>query len=632
MCGIAGIIGGSCSRAQIQAMLAVQSHRGPDASGIYMDDDGGAGLGHNRLSIIDLSTDADQPMQSADGRLWIVFNGEIYNYKELRKELRDYPFRTQSDTEVILAAYRRWDKRCVDRFIGMFSFAIWDEASKKLFCARDRLGIKPFYYTQVGGQFIFGSEVKSILAAGVAAQPDQKTWSQYLAHGYYDHSRNSFFSNVQCLPGGHTLTIVAGKLDEQCYWNLPEITLEPLLLTEDEAASRFLELFEDAVRLRLRSDVPLGVNLSGGLDSASLMVTVDHVLGGAGDIQTFTASFDDPRYDEKGFAELVRGKWSWIRNVQRLDAEECRQLAEPVMWHQEAPFGGIATLAYHHLHSLARSIGVTVLLEGQGVDEMLGGYGYFRPQFHLDLIRQGNCTVLRRELRADPMGRSRAVAILRDIASGEGEPMYQDGTSHLRTDCINQDVIALAGPVPLFEKPFPDNLTNALYRDIRHTKLPRVLRMNDRLSMAHSRELREPYLDHRIVELLFRIPANQKIRDGKGKYLLRKAMQDRLPDSVRGASKRDVVTPQREWLRKPLRSFVEEIINSQSFRQRGWFEPGAVRKSWDGFCNGQGDNAFFIWQWINSELWCRCFLDNDVGGVARSGPGTGSLKVSLDLQ
>jgi asparagine synthase (glutamine-hydrolysing) len=286
-------------------------------------------------------------------------------------------------------------------------------------------------------------------------------------------------------------------------------------------------------------------------------------------------------------------------------------------WHQEAPFGGIATIAYHALHARAQAEGVTVLLEGQGVDEMLGGYRYVAPHYHRDLLDAGEEQRLARELAADPDGEAEATARLRAATAGSGGSTYQDGTQHLRAGALRPGVAERAGAGPAFADPYEDHLRNALWRDLRHTKLPRVLRMNDRLSMAFSRELREPYLDHRVVELAFRLPGDQKIRAGRTKELLRRAMRDRLPDEVRTASKRAVVTPQREWLRGPLGEDVSRLLESTRFASRGWIDPSLARSELAAFRAGDGANAFFIWQWVSLELWHRRFVDGDERPIGR---------------
>ena len=498
------------------------------------------------------------------------------------------------------------------------------------------MGIKPFHWAWHQGSFAFASEIKGLLAAGVRARPDEHTWATYLVHGLYDHSERTFFEGVRSLPPGHVLTLDVGAWEALGndlepeepwggdppgpggarpavwpFWDLPSRTRSTAAMSGDHAEEAFLAAFEDVVRLRLRSDVPLGVNLSGGLDSASLMATVDGLVAGSEPLQTFTASFDDPRYDEADFAAAVPHRHPWTRHVQRLAPDDVWRIAADMTWHQEAPFGGIATIAYHALHARARKEGVTVLLEGQGVDEMLAGYRYFAPHHHRDLLEAGDRCHLRRELRGDPDGWSEAARRLRGTLCGRTGDVYQDGSVHLRPTALHADVAARAGAEPAFSRPYKDHLRNALWRDLRHTKLPRVLRMNDRLSMAHSRELREPYLDHHLVELLFGLPADQKLRAGRTKELLRRAMRSRLPDAVRSVEKRPVVTPQREWLRRALGDDVDGLLGSARFAQRGWVNPAAARRELAAFRGGQGGNAFFVWQWVSVDLWHRRFVDGN---------------------
>lgn len=604
MCGISGIVGANVDGSRLVAMVRAQHHRGPDDSGTYIDDRRTCGLGHNRLTIIDLSDAGHQPMCDASGSRWLAFNGEIYNYLELREELGGYPFQSESDSEVILAAYARWGAQCVEHFVGMFAFAIWDSAKQTLFAARDRVGIKPFHFGTLDGNFYFASEIKALLAAGIPCQPNKQTWACYLTHGIYDHSDETFFDGIQCLPPGHSLTIANGQQTTNRYWHLPDRVVTQPDITLDQAGEQFLELLDDAIRLRLRSDVTLGVNLSGGLDSGNLMASVDRMLD-TGAIKTFTACYNDPRYDEDSFADAVPRRTNCHRIISRLDPMEAWDGLGKMQWHLEAPFGGVGTQAYFHLHKTAVDEDVTVLLEAQGVDELLAGYAYFQPHHLRDLYEAGRHAELRHELRCG----TGSVAGLRNLLCGDAKPVYQDGTSFLSEDSIHPDVRAIAGTRLEFARPFGDHLTNALYRDFRHTKLPRVLRMNDRLSMAFSRELRETFLDHRVVEFSFGLPSHLKIHHGRTKRMLREAMSNRLPSELRDAPKRAVVTPQREWLRTALKPKVDEILHSPEFAARGLFDASAVQNSWQRFCAGHGENAFFVWQWINTELWFRTFVD-----------------------
>jgi len=566
VCGISGLAGRRWRREQLAAMVAAIAHRGPDGSGIYVDPEGRCGLGHNRLSIIDLSDAGTQPMADASGTRWLSFNGEIYNFVELRAQFPDYPFHSGTDSEVILAAYDKWGEACVERFIGMFAFAIWDEATGELFCARDRLGIKPFNYATIDGAFAFASEIKALIAAGLEPRPDWHAWGDYLRYGIYDHGERTFFAGVSALPPGHTLTWRDGAATVRRYW---DVSAQPRLdLSDDEAADALDELLRDAIRLRLRSDVPLGVNLSGGLDSTTLFAYVDASDEVGDELNCFTAGFDDPQYDEAPFAAGVPRRKRWTQHVERLDPETAWRMIDPLMRHEEAPFGGIATLAYFNLHRRIREENVTVVLEGQGVDEMFAGYAYYREP--------------------------------------ERAGAYQDGSSFLRPATLAPGLRDGPEPGP-FPAPFASALDNRLYRDIRHTKLPRVLRMNDRLSMAYGRELRPPFLDHRIVEFAFRLDENKKLRSDQGKFLFRHLLERKAPGGLAATPKRAVVTPQREWIRGPLREPIQDVIASAAFREAGVFDQAEVQREFDAYCAGEGDNAFFIWQWLNFDSWRRAF-------------------------
>jgi asparagine synthase (glutamine-hydrolysing) len=549
-------------------MTRALSHRGPDGDGHYTDPQRLCGLAHNRLSIIDLSDAGSQPMCDSSGRLWLIFNGEIYNYRELAAELSDYPFRSHSDSETILAAYRKWGDDCVNHFVGIFAFAIWDEDAKRLFCARDHLGVKPFHYAEHGQALFFASEVKALLAAGVPARTDWESWASYLHHGIYDHANATFFAGVSSLAPGHVLVWQNGSYRIRRYWSLADVA-ERDAVSDVEACEGLHAILKDSVRLQLRSDVPLGVNLSGGLDSTALLALVDQSDVGEDSLNCFTAGFDDPRYDESGFAASVPRRKKWTQHVARLGPEQAWSMIDPLMWAEEAPFGGIGTLAYYNLHRTVRQAGVTVVLEGQGMDEMLAGYGYYRSP------RQAG--------------------------------IYQDGSSFLRPETLSRGLPEAPDPALAIAQPYRSDLNNRLYRDVRHAKLPRVLRMNDRLSMAFGLELRPPFLDHRVVEYCFALPDEQKLRGETGKHVLRQLVGKIAPDGGAATPKRGVVTPQREWIRGPLRDCIQDVIASADFRASGVFDPQAVQSSFDSFCDGHGDNAFFIWQWLNYDAWRRAF-------------------------
>lgn len=549
MCGIAGAIGSGFSLAAVQAMNDAQAHRGPDDSGLWSSETSPVIFGHRRLSIIDLSEAGHQPMPSADGSLWLTYNGEIYNYRELKAELSSYPFRSETDSEVVLAAYEKWGDSCVEHFNGMFAFAIWDEKRKRLFCARDRLGIKPFHYAIVNNNLLFASEIKALLAAGVSSCPDDLAWHRYLRYGLSDIDHRTFFKAAHSLNAGSTLTLDLSSKpfawQTQTYWGTPEILDSEVELEDDDAADRLMSLLYDSVRLRLRSDVGAGVNCSGGLDSSVLLAIAARIDP---EVDACTMVFNDPE-----------GVWD---------------LLPEAIWHQEAPLGSIETVAYQDLHRNAHDVGIKVLMEGQGADEILAGYYYYQK----GLPRIG---------------------------------LGQDGTDRMwAEDCVSLESFAFLGTgPPEFPMPYDEVATDMQYRDLRYTKLPRVLRMNDRASMAHSVELREPYLDHRIVEFCFRLPLEQKMRDGMGKWLLRHGAKGLIPEPIRLAPKTGDC-PATEWLRGPLAPMVEEIIFSKEFLERDIFDPARVKEAWGRFKTKGAPNSFPIWQWVNTELWHRQFVDS----------------------
>ncbi|MGH7412046.1 MAG: asparagine synthase (glutamine-hydrolyzing), partial [Candidatus Methylomirabilis sp.] len=474
MCGIAGAFGVGTRSAEVRAMVASQRHRGPDAEGLYEDPAGLAGLGHNRLSIIDLSPAGRQPMASEDGRYWMVLNGEVYNYRELRAELGDYPFRSKTDTEVILAAYGRWGEACLDRFLGMFAFLIWDEKEGHLFAARDRFGVKPLYYhRRPDGTLLVSSEIKALHAAGVPAQPDPVAWSTYLTHGLCDHSERTFWEGIRSLPPGHALTWKDGQTRTRCWYGLsdrvgPELDGRP----EESVKEEYLALLKESVGLRFRSDVPVGINLSGGLDSSTLLGLVQSIQGAESDVKAFTFVTGDPAYDELPWVEQMLRRTCHQSIVCRLAPEDVPGLAESVQAHQDEPFGGLPTLAYARLFERAREENVIVLLDGQGMDEQWAGYDYYRSA----------------------------------VNGGEAGVVQGTTESPVRAECLTPEFRMKAEPF-VAGHPFPDPLRNLQYRDVRFTKIPRALRFNDRASMRSSTELREPFLDHRLVELAFRQPA-----------------------------------------------------------------------------------------------------------------------------
>jgi asparagine synthase (glutamine-hydrolysing) len=560
---------GTSDGARLEAMIACQRHRGPDADGRYADPSGAASLGHNRLSIIDLSPAGRQPMSNRDGSLWIAFNGEIYNYRELRSELDPYPFRSQTDTEVVLAAFERWGPACLDRLVGMFALLIWSEREQRLFAARDRFGVKPLYYhSQPNGTLLLASEIKTLHAAGVEKRPDVATWSTFLAHGLYDHTERTFWHGISSVPPGHSLTWQDGRYTLSRWYDLAERSgLDHDGRTEKEVREEYVALLGESVRLRFRADVPVGINLSGGLDSSVLLGLVESLQGKETEAKAFTFVTGDPNYDELPWVRQMVAHTRHPLVVCKLDVEDVPDLAASVQTAQDEPFGGLPTLAYARLFERARAEGVLVLLDGQGMDEQWAGYDYY----------------------AAAAGAARAI-----VQGAHGRAV--------RPDCLTADFGDLAEPLDAAE-PFPDRLRNLQHRDARYTKIPRALRFNDRVSMRSSTELREPFLDHRLFELALRQPAGSKIVNGTRKYLLRQIARDLAPEGVVEAPKRPLQTPQREWLRGPLRGWATECIE-EALAGWGadWLDASAVRHEWANYAQGESDNSFYVWQWISLGL------------------------------
>ena len=560
MCGIAGIVSPNPSVEKMDAMLFLQKHRGPDNTSKFVSEN--AVLGHNRLSIIDLSEAGNQPFYSEDNRYVLVFNGEIYNYLELKEELKTiYKFKTNSDTEVLLAAYLTWKENCLSKLNGMFSFAVWDTLNHTLFAARDRFGVKPFYFYKNNNEFFFASEIKTLFAANVPKVINEKVWANYLAYGSYGLPNETFWKDVSQLPGGHFLFLKKDKLEiKKWYVFEDEIKKhQELSLDYKEVKDTYFNLLGDSIKLRFRADVPVGFNISGGVDSSALLVLVNKTQ--SNNINGYTFYTGDNRYDELPWVEELISITKNPLYTVKLEHNEVEELTKELSYFQDEPFGGLPTIAYAKLFKQARSNGVKVLLDGQGMDEQWAGYDYYFKQN--DAVVQGV------------------------------------SKSPFRTNVLNNDILQFANK-PIYNQPFEDALLNKQYRDLFYTKIPRALRFNDRVSMASSTELREPFLDYRLVEFAFAQPKELKIKNGIQKYLLRDLVSEYLTKNIIYAPKRPLQTPQREWLGCELKDFVNEEIKSLITSDvANWFNGEALKKEWNAYLNGDKDSSFHIWQWIS---------------------------------
>lgn len=571
MCGIAGIFGKNWNAGQLEAMTRVQRHRGPDAEGIFINERRNAGFGHTRLSIIGLSDAGRQPMTDESGQISIVFNGEIYNYRELKRELSDYRFKTDTDTEVLLAAFLKWGASCLDKLIGMFVFGIWNEREQTFFAARDRFGVKPLYYhPRNDGTLFVASEIKALHVGGVKPEFDEKSWATYFTNGLQDYSPDTFWQGVKQLAPGHFLRWSNNRLTLSKWYELAEkISADFDSRSPETVEEEYFEMMKESVRLRFRSDVPVGINLSGGVDSSALLALSDDIKGKDSDINVYTFVTGDANYDELPWVEKMLSQTNHPLTICRLEAKDVPRLAECVQAFEDEPFGGFPTLCYAKIFEQARADGVIVLLDGNGMDEQWAGYDYYLPQ------------------------------------NNRYNTQIVQGTSEkpVRPNCLTPEFRALAEP--LAEEPFifPDQLRNQQYRDTRFSKIPRVLRFNDRVSMRSSTELREPFLDHRLVELAIAQPPERKIAGGIGKFMLREIIRKKVPGNLCDAPKRPVQTPQREWLRGELRSWAKEQIEKALDKYDGsWLDGAAVRADWNKFCRGESDNSYYVWQWISLSM------------------------------
>ena len=460
----------------------------------------------------------------------------------------------------------------------MFAFAIWDEKKNRLFCARDRFGVKPFYYSLDNkNNFLFASEIKALHKAGITSSINENTWATYLSFGLYEHSENTFWEHINSLKPGHSIILENNKIAIKKWYSIEHVISVSKYDERSYADVReeYLAILKESIRFRFRSDTPVGINLSGGLDSSILLGLVDQYKGTENEITAFTFATGDALYDELLWAKEMLAHTRHPHEVCYLSVDEIPELAKQVQWAEDEPFGGFPTLAYSKIFKRARSLGIKVLLDGQGMDEQWAGYEYYKQYI------------------------GKTNSILEKTVSG---PVQSSKRKTFRTECLEPNFLKRLVPV---EMPivFNDALRNMQYRDAFVSKIPRALRFNDRISMMYSTELREPFLDHRLFELAFQQKSELKIKDGTQKWLLRDMLPEILPRTVSNAPKRPLQTPQREWLQGPLRNWVEDclsiIINAYG---GSWFITKEVRKAWKEYLTTPVDNSFFIWQWISLAL------------------------------
>jgi asparagine synthase (glutamine-hydrolysing) len=633
MCGICGIVNANPKEPvdafAVRRMRDVLAHRGPDDAGLYID--GPAGLGMRRLSIIDLAT-GHQPMMSADGSAAVVFNGEIYNYLELRESCRQngQQFATTSDTEVILRLYERYGEDCQIHMNGMFAFAVWDRRRQQLFLCRDRLGIKPLYYTTHGGAFFFASEIKSLLEIpSVRIDIDPTAIDEYMMFGFVQTPR-TIFKNIYRLPEGHVLTWRSGDLRIRQYWDL---TFAPTEAKDDSVIiEETKRLLQDAVELTLRSDVPVGVLLSGGLDSSAIAASVAR---SSKNLKTFSVGFVHGQpYNEFQYARQISRTFGTQHYEVLVDSSTFRDLVPRFVYHMDEPVADSAAIPLY-LVSKAASQHVKVLLSGEGADELFAGYDIYEYMYWIERYRripQAYRTVwnrlMRRTIHSQKLDKYLFLSDRPLETRFLNTPLYDPRlpTRLYSPRFIDQldGVDPLASIAPYYEKSRSwDLLSRMLYVDTK-TWLPNALLMKaDRMTMAASVELRVPFLDHRVVEHLAAVPSRMKLRRGRTKHLLREMMKDVLPHTVVNRSKMGFPTPLARMFRTELAGYCMDTLLSEDAKHRGYFDACRIENTLREHIAGEEDHAETIWRLLVLEEWHRCFIDSRHHDAPELGPSTG---------
>jgi asparagine synthase (glutamine-hydrolysing) len=603
MCGISGFNWGDAGL--IERMNKSLAHRGPDDQGIYVDER--LSLGHRRLSIIDLSAAGRQPMSNEDGSIWIVFNGEIYNFCELRKDLESFGhiFRSNSDTEVIIHAYEEWGYNCVERFNGMWGFAIYDKDKELIFLSRDRFGVKPLYYYFDNKLIIFSSEINGILQHEIRRAPNDRTLYEYMAFDLVDHSRETFFKGIYSLMPGESLIydLVNGSMDLKRWYRL-EVKIKALPTSrKDNLSERVRDLFMDGVRYRLVADVPVGSCLSGGIDSSSIVCAMRR-LAGASSIKTFSLVFPGEPIDESAYIDEVASNTNVESYRTTLTLENVMEDLKDLIRSQGEPFGSLSIYGQYKIMQLAHQNGMKVLLDGQGGDELFAGYTKYRDCYLMDCLRSLRLREFVRHLNA---------GFLRFLAIGM---LGRTGlTRRLLVHLVKRKTGFLQnfydGDLDSLLFEWGSDLNHHLQKEITTYSIPHLLRYEDRNSMRWSIESRLPFMDYRLVELAASLPSHQKIKEGETKHILRKAMEGLVPKRI--LERRDKIgfaTPDELWFREP--SFVElmsSILDSEEFRSRPYWKYAAVKRLFEDHLQRKRDNSRQIWRIVNTELWLRMFID-----------------------
>ena len=646
MCGIAGIVAvdgldqDAASRAL--RMRDIITYRGPDEAGLHCDSH--AALAHRRLSIVDLSS-GQQPLANEDGSIWVIFNGEIYNHADVRKELEahGHVYRTRSDTETIVHAYEQWGEACVHRFRGMFAFAIWDAPRRRLLLVRDRLGIKPLYWARTADALLFGSEIKAILASGlVEPQTNQAVLPEVLSTRYTS-GEDTMFRGIHKLLPGHLLVFEGGTITKRQYWDLPgrgeegsglgaegsgRPGLQPSALSPD-VVGRFRELLEESVKLRLMADVPLGMFLSGGIDSSAIAALMARMIDRP--LQTFSVAFKDRAFNELGYAREVAQAIDAVSHEIVIDDRDFFGALPKLVWHEDEPIAHPSSVPLHFVSVLARQH-VTVVLTGEGSDELLAGYGKYprvawnwragtvyermMPQALRSSIASGMLPMLPSKLARYAkrsflaMDRTPEAMFFDNFASIRLADQQQLLSAAWRGGSTSDT--AYGASLGYFNAPNGSStlLDRLLYADIK-TYLVELLMKQDQMSMSASIESRVPFLDHKLVEFAATLPDQWKLNGWTTKRVLRESMKGLLPESILNRPKMGFPVPFAGWTRGGWNEVVRDVLLDRRSRERGIVDPPAVERLLTDHASGRTEGGDRIWSLLNLELWHRTFIDQE---------------------
>ena len=638
MCGITGIFDtrgtSEINRAVLQRMNDSQLHRGPDEGSLHIEP--GVGLGHRRLSIIDIAT-GQQPLFNEDGSVVVIFNGEIYNYQELIPELQalGHVFHTKSDTECIVHGWEAWGVDCVKRFRGMFAFALWDRNQQTFFMARDRLGVKPMYYALLDdGTLLFGSELKSLLAhGGLRREIDPLAVEEYFALGYVAEPR-TIFKQAKKLPPAHTLVIQRGQSvgEPVAYWDVRFSLDNPI--SEADAQAELVERLKESVRLRMIAEVPLGAFLSGGVDSSAVVATMAGLS--AEPVNTCSIAFDDPAFNESAFAQKVADRYHTNHRVETVKSDDF-DLIDTLARLYDEPYADSSAIPTYRVCQLARKH-VTVALSGDGGDESLGGYRRYR----MHLMEEGMRSSMPMAVRKPLFGALGKIYPKADWAPRVFRAKTTfEGLARNSVEAYFHSISILRGPMrdELFSPKFKteiagynaqevfnrhaaqagtdDPLALIQYLDIKTYLVGDINTKVDRASMAHSLEVREPLMDHELVEWLATLPSRQKINGQEGKYIFKKSMEPYLPQDVLYRPKMGFSVPLARWFRGPLKQRVRDAVLGERLAATGWFNAAYLNHLVEAHQSGARDYSAPLWTLLMFEAFLRHVVDrNDAAHAA----------------